>query len=91
MEDLEARLLRLSVDERFALFAFADIHLRDRTFLAHMRQMNVQTDEGVRYQCLILHGFNNQPGLREQVDRWFHQYEVARVQASNAAASSPKR
>jgi hypothetical protein len=38
--------------------------------VAHARNIDLRSDQSIAMNCQLLHGFNNQPGLRDQVERW---------------------
>ncbi len=69
-ELLYSHLIKHSVQKRRLLFDILGFYVRDTTFINHARNMDVSSDASIRLYCDVLYGFNNQPGLREQVTRW---------------------
>jgi hypothetical protein len=69
-EFLYTKLMSLSVRDRRKLFTLINYYIRDTTFANHLRNIDVTSDRSITLNCQILFGFNNQPGLREQVVRW---------------------
>ncbi len=64
------KLITLKVSDRVRLFDLLDFYVRDTTFVAHARNINLRDQRSIAINCELLHGFNNQPGLRDQVVRW---------------------
>ena len=64
------KLISLKASDRVRLFDLLHFYVRDTTFIAHARNINLHSERSITINCELLHGFNNQPGLRDQVVRW---------------------
>ena len=64
------KLIALKPHDRVRLFDLLNFYVRDTTFVNHARNINLHSERSIVVNCQLLHGFNNQPGLRDQVNRW---------------------
>jgi hypothetical protein len=67
---LYTHLIKHTIKDRLRLFDLITFYVRDSTFVAHARNIDLRSDQSIAMNCQLLHGFNNQPGLRDQVERW---------------------
>jgi hypothetical protein len=64
-------LIKYTLQERRILFGRIEFYIRDTTFLKHLLNIDITSDSSIAMNCQLLYGFNNQPGLYDQVTRWF--------------------
>jgi len=67
---LETALLRMTVKERKHLLRHAGKYVHDKTFVAQLWHIQPEDERNVRIMCAMLHGFNSQPGLLLDINRW---------------------
>jgi hypothetical protein len=76
---LYKKLMSLQLKDRVSLFDLIHFYVSDTTFVAHVRNINLRSQRSIEINCELLHGFNNQPGLRDQVARWLTEALEARL------------